>query len=56
MVIPEFQNVGESHLVAALHHALDVARINRSDLESKIRLLIDEAGTDKAQAIKIALQ
>ncbi len=56
MVILEFENVWESDLVAALHRALDVARINGSDLESKIRSLLDEAEADEVQAIKVALQ
>ena len=43
MVILEFENVWESELVAALQRALDAARVNGSNLESKIRLLINEA-------------
>jgi hypothetical protein len=49
MIILEFENVGESELVAALYRALDVARINGSDLESKIRLLVDEAEAEVRQ-------
>lgn len=56
MVILEFENVWESDLVAALHRALDVVRINGPDLGSKIRSLIDEAEADEARAIKAALQ
>lgn len=54
MIILEFENVWESELVAALHRALDVARINGSDLETKIRLLVNEA--EAAEMERVPLQ
>lgn len=56
MVILEFENVWESDLVAALHRAHDVARINDSDLASRIRTLLDEAVANETEYFKNNLQ
>ncbi len=56
MLIIEFENIWESDLVAALHRALDVARINDSDLASRIRTLLDEAEANETESLKTRLQ
>ena len=56
MLILEFENIWESDLVAALHRALDVARMNDSDLAPRIRMLLDEAEANETESLKIKLQ
>lgn len=56
MLTLEFENVWESDLVAALHRAHDVAKINASDLAPKIRMLLDEAESNETDVLKSKLQ
>lgn len=49
MLIIEFENVWESELVAALHRALDIAKIQHSPLAPRIETLIDDAEADNGR-------